>query len=190
MIILIDNYDSFTYNLYQLMAELYPYVEVIPNDQKSFEEIKQYSAKAFVISPGPKRPKDAGITIELIQKMQHMPILGVCLGMQAIAEAFGGEIVHVPKCVHGKASLIYHHEENLFDGIQNPFKAARYHSLMVHPQKIPAQLQLTAQTQEGIPMALKHISLPIWGVQFHPESILSDYGKKMIQNFLKLANVL
>lgn len=190
MILLIDNYDSFTYNLYQLIALLYPQIEVIQNDQKSLEEIEQYQAQAFIISPGPKKPKDAGITLKLIHKMKNYPILGVCLGMQAIAEAFGGEVVYAPKCVHGKTSLVYHSHEALFEGIKSPFNAARYHSLMVHPQKIPSALEWTAQTKEGIPMALKHKQLPIWGVQFHPESILSDHGKKLIENFLKLAKVL
>lgn len=191
MIVLIDNYDSFTYNLYQLIAGIYPNVEVIRNDHKSVEEIAKINPKAIVISPGPGVPENAGICIDLIKKLgPTIPIFGVCLGMQAMACAYGGKVIRAPKCVHGKSCLIFHRRQELFETMKLPFNAARYHSLIVDQKKLPKELIVEAFSKDDLIMALKHLHYPIWGVQFHPESILSEQGEQLVQNFLKFANVI
>lgn len=190
MIVLIDNYDSFTYNLYQQIAGLYSKIEVIRNDKVSVKELAKMSPKAIVISPGPGIPQDAGICIELIKELgTFTPILGVCLGLQAISVAFGGKVIRAPHCVHGKASLIFHRRQNLFEKIKLPFNAARYHSLIVDKETLPKDLIIEALSNDSLIMALSHIEYPIWGVQFHPESILTQEGDLMIKNFLKMAKL-
>ncbi|MCH9633451.1 MAG: Anthranilate synthase component 2 [Chlamydiae bacterium] len=191
MLVLIDNYDSFTYNLYQILAQLTPDVKVIRNDQITVKEIQKMNPGAIVISPGPGEPKQAGICIELIKKMSpKVPILGVCLGMQAMAEAFGGHIVRAPNCVHGKSSLVFHRRRGIFKGLKLPFDAARYHSLIVDRDSLPKELTIEADSIDDLIMALKHIKYPLWGVQFHPESILSQEGEALLSNFLKEAKLL
>lgn len=190
MIVLIDNYDSFTYNLFQLVACIYPNTRVLRNDELSLSELVAIKPKAFILSPGPKRPKDAANLLPLIQANLGLPILGVCLGMQAIAEAFGGKVRHANKCVHGKAKFIEHSQSDLFENIPDPLKVARYHSLVVCSESLPKSLDVLAKSKQNEIMAIKHSTLPYYGVQFHPESILSEYGKELIQNFLKITYVL
>ena len=191
MIVLIDNYDSFTYNLYQLIAKVYPKIEVIRNDHKSVKEIAKMKPKAIIISPGPGVPKDAGVCIELIKELgPTIPIFGVCLGMQAIAHAYGGKVIRAPKCVHGKSGMIFHRRQGIFEKIKLPFKAARYHSLIVDEKKLPKELLVEAFSKDDLIMAIRHIKYPMWGVQFHPESILTEQGHELICNFLKLANII
>lgn len=188
MIIMIDNYDSFTYNLVQYIKELNPnnHIEVYRNDEITIAGIEQNEPKVIILSPGPGMPKEAGITSAVIHHFKgKVPILGVCLGHQAIAEAFGGKVVRARRPMHGKTSEIYHDQETLFSGIPSPFLATRYHSLIVDRDPFPRELMVSAQTEEGEVMALRHRSLPIEGVQFHPESILSEYGKQLLGNFLK-----
>lgn len=188
MIIMIDNYDSFTYNLVQYIKELNAgnHIEVYRNDEITIADIEQNEPKVIILSPGPGMPKEAGVTSAVIHHFKgKVPILGVCLGHQAIAEAFGGKVVRARRPMHGKTSKIYHDQETLFRGIPSPFVATRYHSLIVERDPFPGELMVSAQTEEGEVMALRHRSLPIEGVQFHPESILSEYGKQLIGNFLK-----
>ena len=186
MIVLVDNYDSFTYNLYQALAVFGHEVQVVRNDQVTCEAILKWSPSHLVLSPGPKRPEDSGICIELIQKAAgKIPILGVCLGHQAIAQAFGGKIVQAQKILHGKTSKISHNEKDLFAGLPNPFEATRYHSLAVEAQTLPACLEVTARSAEGEIMGLRHKQWPLFGVQFHPESILTKDGFKMIEKFIR-----
>jgi anthranilate synthase component 2 len=187
MILLIDNYDSFTHNLYQAFSMLQEEVFIVRNDQISIEQIEGMSIKGIVLSPGPGRPEDAGICLEVIQKLgSKVPILGVCLGHQAIAVAFGGKVVGAKEILHGKDSLIFHYRDVLFEGVSLPFKAGRYHSLIVEHQDLPAELKIDAEDKDGNVMALSHQTLPIYGVQFHPESILTTEGQKVIQNFINL----
>ncbi len=191
MLILIDNYDSFTYNLYQILAKLTPKVKVVRNDQITVKEIQKMGPKAIVISPGPGEPKKAGICIELVRKLSPtVPIFGVCLGLQAIAEAFGGRVIRANTCVHGKASMIFHRRQGIFKGIKLPFNAARYHSLIVDRDELPKELMIEADSADDLIMALKHVKYPLWGVQFHPESILTEEGEALIRNFLKEAGIL
>ncbi len=187
MILMIDNYDSFTYNLVQYLGELEEVVKVVRNDKITLKEIKAMRPKKIVISPGPGRPTDAGISNDVIKELgQYIPILGVCLGHQCIGEVFGGRVIGAPRLMHGKTSLIYHNGKDIFKGISNPFEATRYHSLIVKRETLPKCLKITAETKEKEIMGLKHKRYPIWGVQFHPESILTKEGKKILANFLRM----
>lgn len=186
MILLIDNYDSFTFNLYQFLSELGATVMVRRNDQITLEEIDSLGElQGVVISPGPCTPREAGISIDVIEHMAgRLPLLGVCLGHQSIGAAFGGDVIRAPKLMHGKTSFIEHDGEGIFRGMPNPFIATRYHSLIVDRATLPASLEVTAQTSDGIIMGLEHRDYPIYGVQFHPESILTPEGKVLLGNFL------
>jgi anthranilate synthase/aminodeoxychorismate synthase-like glutamine amidotransferase len=187
MILLLDNYDSFTYNLAQYLGELGCVVEVHRNDKISVDEIIRRKPERIVISPGPCTPVEAGISVELIQRLKgKFPILGVCLGHQAIGAAFGGKIIRAPKLFHGKTSEIRHDRKGVFRKLLNPFTATRYHSLIVERKSFPRELTITAQTGDGIIMGLRHRRFKIEGVQFHPESILTNSGKQLLQNFLNL----
>jgi anthranilate synthase component 2 len=186
MVLVVDNYDSFTYNLVQYLGELGAAVRVVRNDAESVEAIRRAGADHIVISPGPGRPEDAGVTMEVIRQLgKTTPILGVCLGHQAIGAVFGGSVVRAPVPMHGKTSTIEHDGRGVFTGLTAPFVASRYHSLVVSDKDLPAELEVTARTKEdGIIMGLRHRALPIEGVQFHPESILTDEGRHMLRNFL------
>jgi anthranilate synthase/aminodeoxychorismate synthase-like glutamine amidotransferase len=187
MILMIDNYDSFTYNLVQYLGELGQEVRIFRNDALTVNDIKKLKPAKIVISPGPGRPEDAGITCEVIREFAgKIPILGVCLGHQAIGYVFGGRIVRAGRLMHGKTSKIYHNKKEIFKGIPNPFLATRYHSLLVARENFPDCLEITAQTREKEIMGLKHKVYSVWGVQFHPESILTKSGKQILDNFLKL----
>ena len=186
MLLLIDNYDSFTYNLAQYLGELGVEVRVERNDAVTVAEVQKLAPRRIVISPGPCTPNEAGISLSLIGALAgQVPILGVCLGHQAIGQAFGGRVVRAPRVMHGKTSPILHDGSTLFRGIPSPMQATRYHSLVVEPATLPPSLTVTARTAEGEIMALAHTSLPVWGVQFHPESILTTDGKKLLANFLE-----
>jgi anthranilate synthase/aminodeoxychorismate synthase-like glutamine amidotransferase len=189
MILIIDNYDSFTYNLVQYFGELGAELEVYRNDKISIDEVKSRRPDKIVISPGPGEPKNAGISESLIMSLGgKVPILGVCLGHQSIGEVFGASIVRAKSIMHGKTSLIYHNGKEIFEGVKNPFEATRYHSLVVGRKTLPEVLSITAETKDNDEeiMGLKHNEYPIWGVQFHPESILTGEGMKILNNFLKL----
>ena len=187
MILMIDNYDSFTYNLVQYLGELGQQVSVFRNDALTIKDIKKLNPDKIVISPGPGRPEDAGISCEVIgQFCKEIPILGVCLGHQAIGYFFGGKIVQAKRLMHGKISKIYHNKEDIFKNVPNPFLATRYHSLLVDRKSLPPCLEITAYTAENEIMGLKHKEYPVWGVQFHPESILTKSGKQILNNFIKL----
>jgi anthranilate synthase/aminodeoxychorismate synthase-like glutamine amidotransferase len=186
VILMIDNYDSFTYNLVQYLGELGEELVVVRNDQISIADIEAKSPKMIVLSPGPKTPDDAGICLEIVQKLSgKFPIFGVCLGHQTIAQAFGAKIVQADRLMHGKTSKIIHDEQTIFRGIPSPFTATRYHSLIVAPETLPSDFTVSAKTAEGEIMAIRHQSYPLEGVQFHPESILSEYGKELLVNFLQ-----
>jgi len=184
MILLVDNYDSFTYNLYQYLAELGAKVQVRRNDAVDVAKIVgQY--ESVVLSPGPGRPAEAGVTPVIVSELSGLiPILGVCLGHQAIGEVFGGKITRAPRLMHGKTSMIKHNERGLFSGVPNPFEATRYHSLIVERDTCPRLLEITAETDDGVIMGLRHRDHPTIGVQFHPESILTREGKSLLKNFL------
>ena len=187
MIIVIDNYDSFTYNLVQLLGELGAELEVERNDQVTVSEIESRAPEALVLSPGPGRPADAGILIETVRHFAgKVPILGVCLGHQAIGEVFGGRVISAPSLVHGKTTEVSHDGRTIFAGLPRPFLAGRYHSLVVDPGAIPSSLEVSATTADGVVMGLRHKRFPIEGVQFHPESILTTDGPKLLKNFLEL----
>ena len=187
MILLLDNYDSFTYNLAQYLGELGCQVEVHRNDRISVEQIAQRKPERIVISPGPCTPQEAGISVELVQKLAgKIPILGVCLGHQAIGAAFGGKIIRAPKLFHGKTSEIRHDGSGVFRGLPNPFTATRYHSLIVERKSLPAELQVTAETDDDIIMGMQHREYALMGVQFHPESVLTDSGMQLLKNFLSI----
>ena len=187
MVLMIDNYDSFTYNLVQYLGALGAKVIVYRNDKITLEKIAQLKPFKILISPGPGRPENAGISCDLIRKFAgKVPILGVCLGHQAIAYVYGGRIVGAAKLMHGKTSLIYHNHKGIFSGIPNPFEATRYHSLIVEKKSLPNTLEITAWTKKNEIMGLKHKDFPLWGVQFHPESILTRCGKDILANFLKI----
>lgn len=187
MILVIDNYDSFTYNLVQYLGELGADLRVYRNDKIGIGEIKKLNPKKIVVSPGPGEPKNAGISEEVIINFgKDVPVLGVCLGHQAIGEVFGGKIVRAPTLMHGKTSLIYHDGKGIFKGIKNPFAATRYHSLIVERKSLPKDLEITARTKDGEIMGISHKKYPIYGVQFHPESILTAEGKKLLKNFLTI----
>jgi anthranilate synthase component II len=187
MILVLDNYDSFTYNLVQYLGELGAEVSVVRNDAATIDEISAKRPERIVISPGPGRPEDAGVTMDVIKRLgQQTPIFGVCLGHQAIGAAFGGAVVRATVPMHGKTSTIEHNGRGVFSGLTAPFLASRYHSLVVADAGFPAELEITARTQEdGTIMGLRHRSLPIHGVQFHPESILTGEGRKILRNFLE-----
>lgn len=188
MIVVIDNYDSFTYNLVQYLGELGAEVRVYRNDSLSVPELAAMAPSHIVISPGPGTPDAAGISNQVIRTLgPNCPILGVCLGHQGIAQVFGGRVVRAPRLLHGKTSWIYHYGEGLFTGLPNPFEATRYHSLIV-AEPVPQELEITAFTTEGEVMALRHRRYPIFGVQFHPESILTVHGKQILRNFLDLTS--
>lgn len=183
-VLVIDNYDSFTYNLVQYLGELGARVHVFRNDAITLEEIRALNPSHIVISPGPGTPYDGGISLEVIRELHaEVPILGVCLGHQCIGTAFGGRVDRAPRLMHGKTSRIYHDRRGIFSGIPSPFEATRYHSLIIH-EPIPECLEIAAFTAEGEIMAVRHKSAPLVGVQFHPESILTEYGKDMLRNFL------
>lgn len=185
MILLIDNYDSFTYNLYQAIAAEYKNVKVVLNNKITLEEIEALNPKGIVISPGPGRPEAAGVSMDAIRRFgKTIPILGVCLGHQAIGLVFGAQVNRCSDIMHGKESLVHHHDEHLFKGMPKPFKAGRYHSLLV--ENLPAELVVDATTSDGIVMGMHHKEYPIYGVQFHPESILTPDGTKIIRNFLEV----
>ncbi|HEX9615535.1 MAG TPA: aminodeoxychorismate/anthranilate synthase component II [Bacteroidota bacterium] len=187
MILIIDNYDSFTYNLVQYLGELGAEQTVVRNDAISADEIASMRPTHIVISPGPCTPKEAGISVDVIRRYhQTIPILGVCLGHQAIGEAFGGRIVRAPAIVHGKTSEIIHKKEGVFKGIPSPFTATRYHSLVIEPESMPSELSLTAWTQDNVIMGVQHKTSHTYGVQFHPESIATKHGKDLLKNFLKV----
>lgn len=185
MILVIDNYDSFTYNLVQYLGELGADQVVYRNDQISLEEIADIAPEKIVISPGPCTPNEAGISVALVQHFAgKIPILGVCLGHQSIGQAFGGKIVGAPTIMHGKVSEIHHTGKSIFQGLPEPFIATRYHSLIVERESLPICLEITAETDDGVIMGLCHRDMAVDGVQFHPESILTDEGKNLLQNFL------
>ncbi len=187
MILVIDNYDSFTYNLVQYLGELGAELEVARNDRITVEEIARKQPERIVISPGPKTPSEAGICLEVIEKFAgRTPILGVCLGHQAIGQAFGGKVIRAPEIMHGKTSEICHDGRTVFRGLPNPFPATRYHSLIVERASLPACLEISATSPDGLIMGLRHREMKVEGVQFHPESILTDAGKQLLDNFLKL----
>ncbi len=187
MILMIDNYDSFTYNLVQYLGELKANLRVFRNDALSIAAIKRMRPSRIVISPGPGRPEQAGISVDLIKEFSgKIPVLGVCLGHQAIGYAYGGKIVPAKQLMHGKTSPIYHDRGDLFKSIDNPFEATRYHSLVIERKTLPSCLKITAWTKDQEIMGVRHKTYPLWGVQFHPESILTKPGKDLLRNFLRL----
>lgn len=187
MILMIDNYDSFTYNLVQYLGSLGQDIRVFRNDKISLGQIRKMAPKKIVISPGPGRPEDAGISCAVIREFAgKIPILGVCLGHQAIGFVYGARIIGAKKLMHGKTSMIYHNKKDIFRNIPNPFEATRYHSLIVERKSLPECLEINAWTRESEIMGLKHKKYPVWGVQFHPESILTKAGKDILANFLKI----
>ena len=188
MLLVIDNYDSFTYNLVQYLGELGETIEVRRNNRVTIDEIEnQLRPERIVISPGPGTPDDAGITLKVIQEFSgKIPLLGVCLGHQAIGQAFGGKVIRAPELMHGKASEVRHDGKTIFSGLQDGFLAGRYHSLIVEKESLPASLEISASTADGIIMGLRHRQMKVEGVQFHPESILTSDGKQLLANFLKI----
>ncbi len=185
MILLIDNYDSFTYNLYQYLCELGADVVVRRNDEVTVEEARALGAERVVISPGPCTPNEAGISVNLIKELAgEVPILGVCLGHQSVGAAFGAEVVNAPELMHGKTSMIHHDNKGVFAGLPNPFIATRYHSLILREDSLPPELEITARADDGVVMGLRHREYDIEGVQFHPESILTTVGKDLLANFI------
>jgi anthranilate synthase/aminodeoxychorismate synthase-like glutamine amidotransferase len=187
MILVIDNYDSFTYNLVQYLGELGEIIEVRRNNVVTTEEIESMKPDRILISPGPGTPDDAGVSMDAIRQFGgRVPLLGVCLGHQSIGQVFGGKVVRAPTLVHGKASEIIHDGKTIFEGIEDKFKAGRYHSLVVERESLPACLEISAETSDGVIMGIRHRELKIEGVQFHPESILTTGGKRLLENFLKL----
>lgn len=187
-VLVVDNYDSFTWNLVHLIGPLAGSIEVVRNDETTTDAVLAHKPDAIVLSPGPCTPKDAGICLDLVERAgADVPMLGVCLGHQAIGQAFGGDVVRAAMPMHGKVSDIRHDGRTVFRGINGPFQATRYHSLVVARETCPAELTVTAETSDGLIMGLSHRTLPVHGVQFHPESILSAHGELIMRNFLKLA---
>ena len=185
-VLVIDNYDSFTYNLVQYLGELGADLVVHRNDALTVDQARDLRPDAIVISPGPGRPVDAGVSNAVIEHLgPEIPLLGVCLGHQCIGEAFGGRVVRAPELMHGKTSMVHHGGQGVLTGLSDPFEATRYHSLVVERESLPAELVITAETADGVIMGLRHRSLPIEGVQFHPESILTGEGKHLLANFLR-----
>ncbi len=190
MILLIDNYDSFTYNLYQYLTELGAEVEVHRNDQISVEDCLSMNPERVVISPGPCSPKEAGISLDLVTAFAgRAPLLGVCLGHQCIGEAYGGIVEYAGEIMHGKTSLITHDGRGVFEGIESPFEAIRYHSLAIRPDTVPAVLEVSARSESGVIMGVRHREFAMEGVQFHPESIMTKHGHDLLRNFLRMPNV-
>jgi anthranilate synthase component II len=184
-LLLVDNYDSFTYNLYQYLCELGAEVEVRRNDKVTSDEVAGMGLDGLVLSPGPCTPREAGVCNDLVERFgPSLPTLGVCLGLQCVAFSYGGEIVRAPELVHGKTSRIRHNGHGVFKGLPSPFKAVRYHSLVADSATLPDCLEITASTDDGLIMGLRHRSYPVEGVQFHPESVLTEHGKALLQNFL------
>lgn len=187
MLLMIDNYDSFTYNLVQYFGELGQEVVVYRNDEIDLKRVAELNPAHIVISPGPCTPTEAGISVPLIQQFAgKVPILGVCLGHQSIGQAFGGKIVHAKQLMHGKTSQVYHNDTSVFKGLPNPFRATRYHSLVIERESLPDCLEVTAWTEDQEIMGVRHKTLAVEGVQFHPESILTEYGHEMLANFLRV----
>lgn len=187
MILVIDNYDSFTFNLVQYLGELGAELEVRRNDQITLEEIEALDPEKIVVSPGPCTPKEAGVSVELIRRFAgKKPIFGVCLGHQAIGEAFGANVIRAPYLMHGKTSAIHHDSREVFEGLPQDFTATRYHSLIVERVSIPDELEISAETSDGLIMGLRHKQYVVEGVQFHPESILTDVGRRLLRNFLSV----
>jgi len=185
MVVVIDNYDSFTYNLVQYLGELGAQIRVFRNDQVTLEQIRRLAPTRIVISPGPGTPREGGISNAVIREFQRdVPILGVCLGHQCIGDVFGGTVARAPRLMHGKTSPVYHYGRGIFEGVPSPFEAGRYHSLIVK-EPLPDELSITAFTKEGEVMGIRHQKFPLHGVQFHPESVLTKYGKQILQNFLE-----
>jgi anthranilate synthase/aminodeoxychorismate synthase-like glutamine amidotransferase len=186
MILVIDNYDSFTYNLVQQMGEMGAELKVVRNDQTTVEEIKALAPSHIVVSPGPGTPDHGGISLDVIREMgPHTPVLGVCLGHQCVGQAYGGVVTRAGRLMHGKTSMIYHKHDPLFTGVPSPFEATRYHSLIVEEHSLPESLMITAFTEEGEIMGFRHREYPVVGVQFHPESILTTFGPRILKNFLE-----
>jgi para-aminobenzoate synthetase component 2 len=187
MVLVIDNYDSFTYNLVQYLGELKADLEVRRNDQITLEQVRQMQPERILVSPGPCSPRESGLSNEIIREFgPRLPLFGVCLGHQCIGHTFGGEVIVNYRIMHGKTSLIKHNGKDLFAGMPNPFRATRYHSLVIKRETMPDCLEITAETEEGEIMGLRHKTHPIWGVQFHPESILTEEGRTLMRNFLNL----
>jgi anthranilate synthase/aminodeoxychorismate synthase-like glutamine amidotransferase len=187
MVFVLDNYDSFTFNLVQYMGELGAELDVRRNDELTVDEVEALEPDRIVLSPGPCTPQEAGISIELIRRMAgKVPILGVCLGHQAIGAAFGGEVVRAPKLMHGKTSEVEHDGKTIFQGIRSPMVCTRYHSLIVEEKGLPRDLEVSARTADGTIMGLRHRRFPVEGVQFHPESVLTEDGKRLVKNFLDM----
>lgn len=186
MILIIDNYDSFTYNLVHIVASQTDDYRVVRNDHLSLDEIRQLQPDGILISPGPGRPEDAGVTLEVIRELgPTVPLLGVCLGHQAIGQAYGGRVIHAPKLMHGKTSRIDHDGKGVFEGVPQGFDATRYHSLVLDPDRIPEELQVTSRSEDGVIQGVRHRSHPVEGIQFHPESILTQAGPQLVVNWLK-----
>ena len=186
MLLLLDNYDSFTYNLYQYLSELGADVQVYRNDQISLDEIETLQPTHIVVSPGPCTPNEAGLSCQVIETFgPRIPLLGVCLGHQAIGQVYGGRVIRAPEPMHGKTSPMHHSERGVFRGLPHPFEANRYHSLIVERATLPDVLEITADTDDGLIMGLKHRTYPVEGVQFHPESIMTPVGKDLLRNFLE-----
>lgn len=186
MLLMIDNYDSFVYNLVRYFEELEEELEVVRNDKININNIDLNKYSGIVISPGPKKPKEAGLSLDIIDKFKgKLPILGVCLGHQCIGHYFGGEILKGKEPVHGKLSYITHNNEGIFEGVKNPLRVTRYHSLVISKDNLPYEIKVTAETEDGVIMGIEHKSYPIFGVQFHPEAELTEDGHKMLHNFIK-----
>ena len=187
MLLMIDNYDSFTYNLVQHLGEIGEDIKVFRNDRVTIKDIEELKPERIVISPGPCTPKEAGVSVDVIKYFAgKIPILGVCLGHQAIGAAFGGDIIRAPRLMHGKTSMIYHDGKTIYEGLPNPFEATRYHSLIIKKETLPSCLEITAWTEQDEIMGVRHKEFIVEGVQFHPESILTKVGKTLLKNFLKL----
>ena len=187
MVLVIDNYDSFTYNLVQYLGELQVDLQVHRNDQITLEQVRALNPERILVSPGPCSPRESGLSNDIIREFgAKVPLFGVCLGHQCIGHTFGAKVVVNYRMMHGKTSLVKHNGKDLFEGMPNPFPATRYHSLVIERSSMPADLEITAETDEGEIMGVKHKKFPIWGVQFHPESILTENGRQILRNFLKL----
>lgn len=189
MILLIDNYDSFTYNIYQYVEELGARCQVVRNDHITWAEIEKKKPDGIILSPGPGEPGSSGVCLEILRNTTTRPVLGVCLGHQAMGQVFGGKVVRAKTMMHGKLSRIEHDGRGVFEGIKSPLNVTRYHSLVIDPDSFPDALEISAKTEDGVIMGARHRTLPIEGIQFHPESILTEHGKDMLANFLKHCGV-